>query len=91
MPRRPPKKWFYKVKRHLERVKGIYDPAALTGWIWHHHMKPATKRAVLRGESSYIKGRAKRRMPIEAMKAAIRSPRTPPHLKRALKKKLKMR
>jgi len=51
MPRRPPKEWFYYVVSELEKVKGVTDPKAVAGWLWHHGMKPETKKKILKGES----------------------------------------
>lgn len=50
MPERPPKEWFYYVVGELKKVKGVTDPKAVAGWLWHHGMKPETKRAILKGE-----------------------------------------
>jgi len=35
----------------------VDDPKALVGWIWHHHMKPGTKAAILKKTeiSRYVK------------------------------------
>lgn len=49
MPERPPKEWFYPVVRKIEKeAPKVTDPKALAGWIWHHHMKPSTKKAILK-------------------------------------------
>lgn len=76
MPRRPPKKWW---DRCVKKLKGkVKDPRKVCGWIWYHHAKPETKAEILK-EERWIKAALK----------AIKSPKTPAHLKRALKKKLK--
>ena len=36
---RPPKKWWDDCVSSVGKAKGIKDPSALCGWIWHHHMK----------------------------------------------------
>ena len=47
--RRPPKKWFRNtVKTIREEAPDVDDPEALAGWIWYHHMKPATKKQILK-------------------------------------------
>jgi hypothetical protein len=60
MPKRPPKKWFYSTLKKVKKVKGIKSPQRLVGWLWHHQMKPATKRAVLKA-SEKVKRISKRR------------------------------
>jgi len=46
---KPPKEWFYAVVRKIEKeAPDIENPSALAGWIWYHHMKPATKKAILK-------------------------------------------
>lgn len=47
--RRPPKKWFRNAVRTIrEEAPDVDDPEALAGWIWYHHMKPATKKQILK-------------------------------------------
>jgi hypothetical protein len=49
MPERPPKEWFYPVVRKIEKeAPQVDDPKALAGWIWFHHMKASTKKAILK-------------------------------------------
>jgi len=51
LPRRPPKKWFYRcVKRVGELRPEVTDPKALCGWLWHHGMKRLTKKRLLEAE-----------------------------------------
>jgi len=61
MPRRPPKKWWRRttstLKKHLD---GIKSPERLAGWIWYHHMKPSTKRAILKASES-VRRKVKRK------------------------------
>ena len=46
MPRRPPKRWFNKLKRELSGKSS--EPERLAGWIWHHHLTPAQRRRATR-------------------------------------------
>jgi len=50
VPRRPPRKWFYRVVRRL-RGK-VDDPYAVAGWLWHYGMYPSTKRRILSQEGN---------------------------------------
>lgn len=46
--KRPPKEWFYPVVKKIKKeAPEVDNPEALAGWIWHHHMKPKTKNAIL--------------------------------------------
>jgi hypothetical protein len=84
MPRRPPKRWFYRcVRRVKEEAPEVKNPQALCGWIWHHHAKPSTKRKILATENP------KSIRVVKLMLKAVKSPKTPKHLREALKKKLK--
>jgi hypothetical protein len=60
MPRRPPKKWFYSTLKKVKRVRGIKSPERLVGWLWHHHMKPSTKRAILKAAEKVRRRRRRR-------------------------------
>jgi hypothetical protein len=60
MPRRPPKEWWYKTVRRLKKIRGIKSPERLAGWIWHHHMKPSTKRAILKATEKVRRSRRRR-------------------------------
>lgn len=87
MPERPPRKWFYRcVRKVKQKAPQVDNPKALCGWIWHHHARASTKRQILRAE------KMRKSNPdriIKLMKLAIKSPKTPKHLKLALRKKLK--
>lgn len=51
MPRRPPKKWFYKTVKTISReAPEVDDPEALAGWMWYHHMKAKTREEILLAE-----------------------------------------
>jgi hypothetical protein len=60
MPRRPPKKWFYSTLKRVKKIKGIKSPERLVGWLWYHHMKPSTKRAILKAAEKVRRRRRKR-------------------------------
>lgn len=78
MPKRPPKKWFYRCVKKVRR-KGVKDPNAVCAWLWHHRMKQTTRRRLLRGENPIWLAPALK---------AIKSRKTPEILKKALRKKL---
>jgi hypothetical protein len=47
---RPPREWFYYVVAELEKNPDVKNPKRLAGWLWHHFMKPETKKAILKAE-----------------------------------------
>jgi hypothetical protein len=51
MPRRPPKKWWYKNVRNVKRwFPEITDPDRFVAWAWYHNLKPGTKKTILSKE-----------------------------------------
>jgi hypothetical protein len=51
MPRRPPRKWFYRVVAKIRKYRPqIKSPEAVAGWLWYHGMKAATKAQILKAE-----------------------------------------
>lgn len=50
MPRRPPKKWFYKTLRAMAKNLAVTDPERLTAWQWYHQLTPEKKREILSKE-----------------------------------------
>lgn len=51
MPKRPPKEWWNRIVKKLRKMEdGITNAEKIAGWLWYHHMKPATKRAILAAE-----------------------------------------
>jgi hypothetical protein len=50
MPKRPPKKWFYRTLRAMAKNPAVSDPARLTAWKWYHQLSPEKKRKILSEE-----------------------------------------
>lgn len=48
MPNRPPRRWIERCIEHVENSGTAADPGAVCGALWHHKMKPESKRAAQR-------------------------------------------
>ena len=50
MPRRPPKKWFYRTVAAIRKDRQVDDPEAVASWVWYHHARKGTKARILKRE-----------------------------------------
>ena len=56
MPRRPPKKWFYKTVEAISRNPDITDPEAVAAWQWYYGLDPKQKQNILTHEEGIMTG-----------------------------------
>lgn len=59
MPKRPPKRWWKRCVRGVEKSGAAYDPQSVCGDLWHHKLTSVQKKKAVRKSERIGKKRRK--------------------------------